>query len=109
MPGELYQRLRAQLADVPDVGEIRMFGGVCFTLGGNMLCGTMKGGDLMFRVGPEQEAMALVRPGARAADMNGRPMRGFVIVSASGVSDDGSIGEWIAIATRFVGALPPKE
>ena len=104
----LAERVRALIADDPNTGEIRMFGGICFTLNGNMLCGTMKGGDAMFRVGPEQEADALSRPGARPMDFTGRPMKGFVIVSQTGLADDRSISEWIAVATRFVGALPPK-
>ncbi len=104
----LAERVRALIADDPNTGEIRMFGGICFTLNGHMLCGTMKGGDAMFRVGSAQEADALSRPGARPMDFTGRPMRGFVIVSQAGLADDRMIGEWIAIATRFVGALPPK-
>jgi hypothetical protein len=46
----LAQRLRAALRSHKAVTEKRMFGGVCFLLRGNMLCGTGKV-DFMFRVG----------------------------------------------------------
>lgn len=108
MTAAIADRVRALMADDPNTGEIRMFGGICFTLNGNMLCGTMKDGDAMFRVGPEQEADALERPGARRMDFTGRPLKGFVIVAAEELASDAAISEWIATATRFVGALPPK-
>ena len=46
----LAARIRRQLADRKQVSEKRMFGGVCFLLNGNMLCGTAKE-RLMFRPG----------------------------------------------------------
>src|SRR5262245_27056832 len=63
-PDELADRLRTIIGDDPNVGEIRMFGGICFTLNGNMLVGTMKDGTLLVRVGDDQEATALAQRGA---------------------------------------------
>ena len=51
MTNELADRIRGVLSDDPNVAEIRMFGGICFTLNGNMLVGTMKDGNLLARVG----------------------------------------------------------
>ena len=45
MTDDLPDRIRSEIGDDPNVGEIRMFGGICFTLSGNMLVGTMKGGS----------------------------------------------------------------
>ena len=104
----LAERIRILLADDPNVAEKRMFGGVCFMLNGNMLCGPTKDGDLMVRVGSELEAEAMARPGTRAMDFTGRPMKGFVFVSDDVLQSDAQLYEWIAFATRFVGALPAK-
>jgi hypothetical protein len=71
-----------------------------------MLCGVGVG-RFMFRVGPELEAEALARPGAAPMDMGGRPMRGFIWVGADEALDAG-LDEWIALAARFAGGLPPK-
>ena len=32
-------RLRAELGTLPGLTEKKMFGGICFLLGGNMVCG----------------------------------------------------------------------
>ena len=60
---ELAQRLRTALQSRPGMAEKKMFGGYCWMLHGNMLCG-VEVGRFMFRVGAAQEAEALARPGA---------------------------------------------
>ena len=84
-----------------------MFGGICFTLNGNMLVGTMKGGELLARVGDAQEAEALARPGARRMNFTGREMKGFIMVAADALGDE-ALREWISMATAYVGPMPPK-
>lgn len=84
-----------------------MFGGVCFLLRGNMLCGTGKPG-FMFRVGKDQDAEALARPGARPMDISGRVMNGFVWV-APDACDGRALKRWIELAENYVGKLPVKE
>lgn len=82
-----------------------MFGGVCFLLRGNMLCGTAAS-RFMFRVGKAQDAEALARPGARPMDFTGRRMAGFVWVEPD--CDARALKRWIAMAERYVRALPAK-
>ncbi|MBO6719533.1 MAG: TfoX/Sxy family protein [Rhizobiaceae bacterium] len=108
MTAELADRIRNIVRDNPDIGEIRMFGGLCFTLNGNMLVGTMKDGDLMARVGEEQDAEAMAKPGAGPMMFTGKPMKGFITVSADAL-DDAALRDWISMATAYVGAMPPKE
>ena len=88
------------------VGAERL-GGICFTLNGNMLVGTMKDGELLARVGDAQEAEALQRPGARRMNFTGREMKGFIMVAADAL-DDEALREWISLAIAYVGPLPPK-
>ena len=107
MADDLAERIREMIGDHPHGGEIRMFGGICFTLNGNMLVGTMKDGELLARVGDEQEAAALARPGARRMNFTGREMKGFLMV-ASDALDDQALREWISLASAYVGPLPPK-
>ncbi len=73
----LAQRIREALDDRPGIAERKMFGGLCFTLNGNMACG-VTGDELMVRVGPDKHAEALERPHARKMDFTGRPMKGLV-------------------------------
>lgn len=108
MTNELAERIRSLLDGDPNVGEIRMFGGVCFTLNGNMLVGSMNRGDLLVRVGADREAEALAQPGAARMDFTGRRMKGFVVVANEAVAEDHALARWIALATDFVGPMPEK-
>jgi len=107
LEADLENRVRALLGNTPAVREVRMFGGLCFMRNGNMVVSTMKDGELLVRTGPEGREAALKRPGARPMAMNGREMKGYVIVSASHLGDT-ALREWIALATVFVDGLPPK-
>src|SRR5437762_10384664 len=57
---KLAERLRVALAGRKGVTEKRMFGGTCFLLGNNMLCGTGSG-NFLFRVGKEAHGAAVKR------------------------------------------------
>lgn len=102
----LADRMRKALRPRAGVVEKKMFGGYCWMLQGNMLCG-VEVGRFMFRVGKEQEAEALSRPGARPMDITGKPMRGFVWVDADEAKGV-NLEAWIDLAARHVGGLPPK-
>lgn len=105
---ELAHRIATLMGERVNLVQKKMFGGTAFMLNGNMLCGPMKDGNLMVRVGPERYQEALSRPGAGPIDMGGRTMGGFVQVMADTIEDDDALAEWIAFAEKFVLSLPPK-
>lgn len=102
----LADRMRLALADRPGIVEKKMFGGYCWMLNGNMLCG-VEVGRFMFRVGKERESEALKRAGATPMDITGKPMPGFLWVDAAHANGTALL-RWIDFAAAFVGALPPK-
>jgi TfoX N-terminal domain len=102
----LAEPMRLALRSREGIVEKKMFGGCCWMLRGNMLCG-VEVGRYMFRVGKEQESLALSRPGVRPMDITGRPMKGFVWVDAREAGGD-RLGDWIEMAARHVAALAPK-
>lgn len=101
------QILQDALLDVNGVVEKRMFGGLCFMLNGNMLCGVHKGGG-MFRIGKENEAAALAVDGASELGFTGKKMGGMVEVTDECVADDERRQELLRLALDFVGNLPAK-
>ena len=103
---DLAERMRAVLAGSGSVREVRMFGGLCFMLNGNMVAGTSKRG-LLVRVGKDQQSNALARPGAKLMEMTGRPMEGYILVDPP-PRDDRALRNWLALAVAFVKTLPPK-
>lgn len=78
--------MRGALAGRRGVSERKMFGGYCWMLNGNMLCG-VEVGRYMFRVGPELHAQALARPGASQRTMDSGSFRCELI----GVGERGSV------------------
>jgi len=87
--------------------EKKMFGGLCFLVGGNMCCG-VAGSELMVRVGPEAYEESLAQPHAREMDFTGRPLRGMVFVEGGGVASDADLAAWVARGADYAGSLPPK-
>jgi TfoX/Sxy family transcriptional regulator of competence genes len=104
---DLAQRVRAALADNPEITEKRMFGGIAFLLRGLMLVG-VSATSLMARVGEESYADSLGRPHAREMDFTGKPMRGYVYVEAAGLATEADLRFWIDRCEEFVATLPPK-
>jgi len=104
----LVARLHELLDDETDIVEKKMFGGVAFLAAGNMSVGVVKD-DLAVRVGPAAEAKALEDPAARPMDFTGRPMKGWLYVSAEGWDDDESLRQWVDRGLSFARSLPSKK
>jgi len=105
---DLANRLREQLADEEGVAEKAMFGGLAFLLHGNMAVTASSRGGLMLRVGTEASEDALARPHTKLIEMRGRPMPGWIHVSAEGVKTKRQLGGWVRRGVRFTRTLPPK-
>lgn len=103
----LAQRLRENLADLPGIGEKKMFGGISFLLQGNMACGVIED-DLIVRVGPEGYEEALREEHARPFDFTGRTMKGWIMVGPEGYAEDDDLASWVERGVGFAGSLPPK-
>jgi hypothetical protein len=67
---DLAENMRAALAGTGAVREVRMFGGLCFMLNGNMVAGTSKHG-LLIRAGKDGRSDALARPGTKPMQNGG--------------------------------------
>jgi len=103
---ELAGRVRELLAELTDVDERRMFGGLAFMVNTHMACGIV-GDDLMVRVGKDNHETA-ISAGATEMDFTGRPMRGMVIVPADRVGTDGDLEPWVVQAVEFAKSAPAR-
>jgi hypothetical protein len=103
----LAELLRDALSGEDGVVEKRMFGGLCFMLRGNMVCGTFRDRG-MFRVGKEREVEALTLPGTQRMEMGVRPMPGMVEALPEAMADDTVRARLLALAVAYAGALPLK-
>ena len=97
----LAQRIREAFDGRSDIVEKKMFGGLAFLCDGRMCCG-INGGDLMVRVTEDEIEAVMRRPHVRPMDFTGRPLRGFVYVSADGYRKAADLQAWIDRGLRFV-------
>jgi TfoX/Sxy family transcriptional regulator of competence genes len=88
--------------------EKRMFGGVGFMLDGNLLCCATSDGGLLLRVGLANAAATAALPTARPFVNGGRPLTGYYILAAEGLTDDSALTQALALALAFVETLPVK-
>src|SRR4051812_26129738 len=100
-------RLRAALARKKGLEEKKLFGCVAFLLHGNVVLGGWKD-SLLVRLGPERGEEALLEPHVRPFDITGRPMSGWVLVGAAGVTADEELKGWVRRAVAFARTLPAK-
>jgi TfoX/Sxy family transcriptional regulator of competence genes len=105
---ELADRVRELISARPNVSERKMFGSLCFLVGGNLAVCARKGGELLVRLDPEDAANAATEDGVRIAEMGKRTMKGWVFVSAETVADDERLGAWVEAGADYAASLPPK-
>jgi TfoX/Sxy family transcriptional regulator of competence genes len=103
----LGERVRDLIGPRADISEKRMFGGLAFLVGGNLACG-ISGNDLMVRLAATDTENALAEPGVRIFDMTGRPMKGWLLVSGTVLTDDEQLGRWVDVGVGYAESLPVK-
>ena len=99
--------LRDELALLDGITEKPMFGGLCFMLNGNMLCGVSEKVG-MARVGKEHEQTALELQGISPLSFTGRKMGGMVDIEPVAFENQKTLRAVMSLAIDFVSALPAK-
>ncbi|MCE8506827.1 TfoX/Sxy family protein [Ruegeria pomeroyi] len=102
----LAETMRADLGVEPGLSEKKMFGGLCFLLHGNMVCGVTRDGA-MYRPGKAREGAAL-ELGAQPLSFTGRPMGGMVELDAGAFEDDALRAKLTEFSLAHAAGLPPK-
>lgn len=105
---QLAERIRGLLGDEPDLGEMKMFGGLAFLVNGNMAVAASGQGGLLLRVDPEQTGTLLERPHAGPFEMRGRQMEGWLRVDDEGLESDEELERWVTLGVSYARTLPPK-
>jgi len=100
-------RIRKALGPRKGLVAKQMFGGIAFLLNGNMCVGIHKD-ELIVRLDPDETDAALAKPHTRVFDLTGRPMKGWILVGSKGIATAPQLKQWVSVATKYAGALPPK-
>ena len=96
----LSNRIREALADLPNVTEKYMFGGVCYMLDNKMCIGVVKD-DMICRIDPRVYEQVLELPGCREMDFNDKPMKGYVYVDEFGLKTKQQFDYWVGLCIDF--------
>jgi hypothetical protein len=108
---ELVERFAAAVerAGRDDVTRKQMFGYPCAWIGGNMATGLFAE-NWWVRLHPDRLAEVVESGQARGFEvMPGRPMKGYVVIPESVVTDQTRLDAWIAEAFDYTATLPPKK
>jgi TfoX/Sxy family transcriptional regulator of competence genes len=105
---KLADRVRRLLADADGLTERRMFGGIGWTIGGNMAAGAHNDGRLMIRCSKDDFDVLLSEPGAEAMKKGTSSLTGWVLVDSKVVQDEESLSRWVARGRAYAESLPRK-
>lgn len=98
--GQLADRVRERLVELPDIEEKPMMGGLVFMVDGKMCVGIIKD-ELMCRIDPEMHETVVEMHGCRTMDFTKRPMKGYVIIDDTGMRTNREFEYWIGLALEF--------
>jgi len=97
---KLTNRVREFLVDIPDIEEKRMFRGVVFMVNGKM-CITVGDNEIMCRIDPDLQEMALKMKFVRQVVMKGRNYSGYVYIHEDGMITKEDFEFWIKLALDY--------
>ena len=96
----LANRIRERLADLPNIEEKEIMGGLTFMYNDKMCVGIIKD-ELMWRIDPTLHETAVEKIGCRAMDFTKRPMKGYVLIDENGMRTQKDFDYWIYLALDF--------
>ncbi len=105
---KLAARLRVMFEEESDVAEKKMFGGLAFLVNGNMSVTVSAKGGILARVDPAYYETFATESGVDVAVMRGKPMTGWLRVSAQNLRTKTQLKQWFDRCVSYSGSLPKK-
>ena len=97
---QLANRIRARFAELDNVEEKKMMGGLTFMYNGKMCVGVIKD-ELMCRIDPSIHEHAVEKNGCRTMDFTNRPMQGYVLINEVAMHTKKDFDYWIGLALDY--------
>ncbi len=97
---KLADRIRERLAELPNIEEKEMMGGLTFMYNDKMCVGIIQD-ELMCRIDPSLHDTAIEMTGCRTMDFTKRPMKGYVMVDDTGMKTKQEFEYWISLCLEF--------
>jgi TfoX/Sxy family transcriptional regulator of competence genes len=96
----LADRIRQKLADLENIEEKQMMGGLTFMYNNKMCIGIIAD-EMMCRIDPTLQDLVLEKRGCRTMDFTKRPMKGYVMVDESGMKTQKEFDYWVNLCLAF--------
>ena len=96
----LANRLRERFAELPNVAEKEMMGGLTFMYNDKMCVGIIKD-ELMCRIDPTLHDESVEKMGCRTMDFTKRPMKGYVLIDDTGMKTKKEFDYWLNLSLSF--------
>jgi TfoX/Sxy family transcriptional regulator of competence genes len=96
----LADRIREHLANLPNIEEKTMMGGLVFMVNDKMCIGIIKD-EMMCRIDRNFHETAIEMRGCRTMDFTKRPMMGYVLIDETGMKTNKEFDYWINLALDF--------
>jgi TfoX/Sxy family transcriptional regulator of competence genes len=97
---DLANRIRQSFADLSNVKEKEMMGGLTFMYNDKMCVGIIKD-ELMCRIDPSLHEESIKKIGCRTMDFTKRPMKGYIMINDSGMKSQKDFDYWINLSIDF--------
>jgi len=97
---QLTHRLRAALAPLEQVEEIKMFNGIAFLVNGKM-CICVSNDELLCRIDPSLQETLMERPGCRPMLRRDKALTGYVYVHQEFVKTKKDFDYWVALCLAY--------
>jgi hypothetical protein len=106
---DLADRIRELIGDDRNLAEKAMFGGLAFLIRGNMAVAASGQGGLLVRVDPAASDALVATTKARAMEMRGKQMQGWLRLSSEDVRTKRQLSKWVEMGTTYARSLPAKK
>ena len=101
-------RLHELTATLFDLEETRLFGGLAYMMHDH-ICFALWDDYLVIRIGNESASMLVAGDShARLFDLNGKTMKGWVMIATDALGKDEDLQNYIDMAMLFTCKLPPN-
>lgn len=97
---KLTERIRNHLVHLPSIEEKEMMGGLSFMYNGKMCVGIIKD-EMVCRIDPLLHTEAIEKPGCRTMDFTKKPMKGWVMIDATGMKSEKALNYWIELVVAY--------
>jgi len=104
---DIEENIDALIRSWENIEKKKMFGGICYLLGGNICFGIWQD-FLIVRTGADAASSKQREQHVKPFDITGKPMKGWLMVAKEGVRTSEQLEGWLLLCRDYTFTLPRK-